>query len=256
MFMQENILREEMEFPKLFASWEEKEYGILFYDMEDDESHDSNHAVLYPEKIIDFSKTVLEIKAFYLEKGLVPRIYQPFEEGYFANRKDILNQCGYGVQIYGKNKFMVLTGENTIAVPRRMNIRRITTWDQRIARDIFLPAEEGYAIAVEQKAIQKDNYYLFAGMLGDEVAAIVSFHTSKFDCTRFDTIETALKHRGHGYAREMLRFAVEYCREREIRNCFQWPMHGTSERMCYEAGFRVAFEVEAGVAVGEGEENV
>ncbi len=252
MSVQGNMLHEEMEFPKLFASYEEREYGILFYDTEDGESHDSNHAVLYPDKIRDFEKTVLEIRAFYLDKGLVPRIYQPFEEGYFAKRKAVLGKCGYGVQMYGKNRFMLLTDENKINVPRRLDIRRITTWDERIARDIFLPAEEKYAIAVEQKGMQKSCYYLFAGMLGDEVAAIVSFHTSQFDCTRFDTIETAPKHRGKGYAREMLSFAADYCREKGFRNCFQWPMHATSERMCYEAGFRVAFEVEAGVAVGEG----
>ena len=47
------IKQEENEFPKRFASYEEKEYGILFYMADNKDSYDGNHACIYPEKIKD-----------------------------------------------------------------------------------------------------------------------------------------------------------------------------------------------------------
>ena len=72
--LRSNILKEECEFPKWFSSYEEKIYGILFFNEKDKDSHDSNHAILYPEKIEGINGVLSEIKNFYLEKGIIPRI--------------------------------------------------------------------------------------------------------------------------------------------------------------------------------------
>lgn len=45
----ECILKEEAEFPKLYASYVEKEFGIMFYMDNNKNLHDGNHAILYPE---------------------------------------------------------------------------------------------------------------------------------------------------------------------------------------------------------------
>jgi len=247
--IQENILREELEFPKLFASFDEKEYGILFFNIDDKESHDNNYAILYPDRIVDFEQVIIDIKSFYLKKDIIPRIYQPFIDGYFTKKKAILEKCGYSIKLFGKNKFMLLSADSMIHIPKRLDIRRITQWNEQIGIDIFIPSGEGYAIEVEKNSLKSDRYYLFAGYLGKDMAALVSFHTSKHDCTRFDYIETAPKHRGNGYAREILSFTTDYCKQNKLPNCFQWPAHETSEKICYAAGFRTLFESEAGAAV-------
>ena len=43
------IRQEEIDFPKRFASYEEKKYGILFYMTDNKDSYDGNHACIYPE---------------------------------------------------------------------------------------------------------------------------------------------------------------------------------------------------------------
>ena len=251
--LRENILQAELEFPRLFASVEEKDYGLLFYNEHDAESHDSNHAVLYPERVTDFNAVLAEITKFYLGKGLVPRIYQPFTDGYFTDRRETLERHGYHVEQYGRTRFMLLTEPCEISVPHRLDIRRVTAWDERIARDIYLPAGETYEIEVERNSIRNENYVFLAGYLGDEIAAMLSFHESPHGCTRFDNIVTAPKHRGQGYAQEMLRHAVLYVKENGIQNCYQWPAHETSERISHRAGFRHVFDAEAGCAVYEGQ---
>lgn len=51
----QNIIREEDEFPKLFADYVETDYGILFFNEANKDSYDSNHAVIYPERITDLA---------------------------------------------------------------------------------------------------------------------------------------------------------------------------------------------------------
>ena len=50
MNIKEIIAREEQEFPRLFAYSEERPYGILFFNQKIKNHHDSNHAIICPEK--------------------------------------------------------------------------------------------------------------------------------------------------------------------------------------------------------------
>ena len=90
---------------------------------------------------------------------------------------------------------------------------------------------------------------MFVGYLNDIAVTTTYFHVSEYDCTSFDYIVTSKNYRKKGYAREILSHAVDFCKENNIPNCFQWPMHETSKKISYAAGFRVLFEVEAGAAV-------
>ena len=47
----DKIFREEDLFPREFANFEAREYGILFYDESNKDSYDSNHALIFREKI-------------------------------------------------------------------------------------------------------------------------------------------------------------------------------------------------------------
>ncbi|MDR2532700.1 MAG: GNAT family N-acetyltransferase [Oscillospiraceae bacterium] len=245
------ILKEEAEFQKLFAHYEEREWGILFFNEQAPASNDSNHAVLYPEKIADFETVLIEIKDFYTSKKLSPRLYQPFINGYFSERKEILNRHGFEIKIFGLTGFFVLTAENSIIIKPQLDIRRIKQWDERLATDVYIPSDEEYAIEPEKNNIKNENYYLFAGFLGDEIVAVISFHKSKYGCTRFDYILTSIKHRGKGYAKEMMNFAVEFCKNNGFENCYTWFASPYSEKIAYEAGFRQLFEVETGTAFCE-----
>ena len=247
MRLQERILAEENEFPKLFSSYIEKDYGILFYNTDDPESNDSNHAVIYPEQIENFEAVIQEIKTFYLEKELMPLICQSAINGYFQSHKAILLQNRFTVKVYGKNNIMLLTDANTIKCEKRLNIRRITEWDERIGQ-LYRAAGEEYGIEVEKNSLRHNDYYLFIGYLGEEAVVTVSFHKPKYDVTRFNYILTAPKHRGQGYAREILSHVTDYCRANNFPNCFQWPAHASSERICYEAGFRTLFQYEGASA--------
>ena len=42
---------EEDLFPKIFTDYEERDYGILFYNEDNKDSFDSNHAVIYKDQV-------------------------------------------------------------------------------------------------------------------------------------------------------------------------------------------------------------
>ena len=50
MNLQDCYIEEDL-FPKIFTKAEERDYGILFYNTENKDSFDSNHAVIYRERI-------------------------------------------------------------------------------------------------------------------------------------------------------------------------------------------------------------
>ncbi len=144
---------------------------------------------------------------------------------------------------------MLMTDVNTIEVEKRLHIKRLFEWDERLAIDIFIPNEEEYEILVLKKTMRQKDTYVFAGYLDDIAIVTIYFQVMPNSCTRFHYIITANDYQKNGYAREILSYAVDYCMEHSLPNCFLWPAHETSRRLCFEAGFRDLFEAEAGEAV-------
>jgi GNAT superfamily N-acetyltransferase len=246
------ILREENEFPMLFANHAEREYGILFYNTDNTESNDSNHAILYPEKITDLDAVLEDIIQFYAKLGYAEvRIYHPFVPNYFANNQKAFEAHGFTVHIEENHPVLVLCDENTLKKSSSLRIERVTEWNERIYRDILKPDEGEHEVGVIKNALKHAGFYLFVGYVGDKAIVELNFHVSESGCTRFDHIVTAPDERGKGYAREIVSYAVDFCRANDFPLCYQWPDNGTSERITTAAGFRYAFDIEAGWATCE-----
>lgn len=243
----EGIKHEEMDFPKLFAEYENREYGILYYMEDNKDSYDGNHACIYPEKIIDFDAVINEITEFYDNKGIVASIYHPYVKSYFKNNEAVLKKYGYTNVEKPDHIVMILTAENQISDIKRLKICVKTEWDDVIAKDILIPSGEPWEIAATKKRLTNPNTYLFIGYLNNRAVVYTDIHVSNHGNTRFDYIVTAKTERGKGYASELLSFVVEYCKKNKLPTCWQWA--GPSESICYKAGFREVFTMEAGYAV-------
>ena len=244
----ETIKQEEIDFPKRFASYVEKEYGILFYMESNKDSYDGNHACIYPHKITDLGEVLDDIKEFYKRLGIRASIYHPFEKDYFKKNEEILKAHGYTYTPEDDHRVMLLTEQNQIITPKRLDIRVLDEWDDCVATDILIPSGEPWEVEVTKKRVEKEGTYLFVGYLDGKAVVYTDIHKSELENTRFDYIVTAKEHRGNGYASELLSFVMDYCRENNFPICWQWA--GPSEHICYKAGFREAFTMEAGYAAG------
>ena len=246
--VKDNIKQEEIDFPKRFASYEEKEYGILFYMTDNKDSYDGNHGCIYPERIEDLGAVLDDITDFYSRLGIRASIYHPFVKNYFKDNESILNAHGFTYTPEEDHRVMLLIEENRIRVPKRLEIRVLHEWDERVATDILIPSGEPWEVDVTKKRIAADGAYLFVGYIDGQAVVYTDIHKSEHGNTRFDYIVTSKEHRGKGYAGELLSFVVEYCKENKFPMCWQWA--GPSENICYRAGFREMFTMEGGFATG------
>lgn len=110
----------------------------------------------------------------------------------------------------------------------------------------MIPSGEPWEIDVTKKRLEKEGTYLFVGTISGKAVVYTDIHVSERENTRFDYIVTTKESRGKRYASELLSYVVEYCKTNKFPNCWQWA--GPSEHICYKAGFRESFTMEAGYA--------
>ncbi len=108
------IYNEEDLFPKNIALYEQRSYGLLFYNEDNKDSYDSNHAIIYKKNVSDINEMLNDIVAFYREKQIKPIIYQSiFDCGYFSSIKQEL--ADFGFEYWEETqKYMVLSEANHI----------------------------------------------------------------------------------------------------------------------------------------------
>ncbi len=143
---------------------------------------------------------------------------------------------------------MLLTAENRIIAPKRLDIRVLNEWDERVARDILIPSGEPWEVEVTKKRTEQEGAYLFVGYLDGKAVVYSDIHKSEYGNTHMNYIVTSKEYRGNGYASELFCFMAKYCKENNFPIFWQWA--GPSEHICYNAGFREAFTMEAGYATG------
>lgn len=239
MNIKSNIIMTELEFPKVFTHFICKDYGLLFYNENNKSSHDSNHAILYAYKLDNLDIVLNEIKEFYLQKGITPRIYHPFVDGFLKQNKQFFINHKYNIEIYDDCQYMLLTDVNKISVPKRLTIKQVRQWDERIASQIFLPNNKEYSINVIKESIKNENYHLFVGFLDDIAVTVASLYYSDYGCVRLDDVETTISYRNNGYSRELISHLIEYHKRISDAVFYLWSENPTAQRIYMEAGFKL-----------------
>lgn len=102
-----------------------------FFNEGNKDSYDSNHAVIFKNRINDLSQVLSDIVKFYLEKGIKPVIYQSIsDEGYFEEIKDMLSEHGFESWSESQ-RYMVLSEQNTIIPDSDITVRKISEWQEK-----------------------------------------------------------------------------------------------------------------------------
>ena len=169
---------EEDLFPKIFTKFEERDYGILFYNTENKDSFDSNHAVIYRERIQNLQAVLLDIAEFYKAKGSRPIIYQSMlDDNWFDEIKDELAASGYRSWIENQ-EFMFLKEKNTIVPNPQIEIRKVEKWTEEI-ENVLIEAEEPWEIRVAKKTLEYPGAWMFAALLKGKPVGLLYGHISE-----------------------------------------------------------------------------
>lgn len=246
MNLQECFILEDM-FPKSFTDYEERPYGILFYNTTNKDSYDSNHAVIFRDQINDLSKILKDIIAFYTEKEIKPAIYQStLDSGYFGEINKELALAGFDSWME-EQRFMVLMEENTIIPNENLAVRKIEKWDDSFVQ-IFMEAEEPWEIEVVKRALCNPNTALWV-VYFDEKPIGFLYCLMDGNICRGNYVLVSKQHRNVGAGRTLTYHYVRWCKEHGIRTVFHWPDGEHPEKIYYDAGFRYVETISAGRAV-------
>ena len=247
------IYLEEDLFPKDITSWIERPYGFLFYNDENKESYDSNHALVFRNRVTELDQVLEDIVQFYSEKGIRPSIYQSIaDDGYFEHFSDELTRHGFSFWTEPQN-YMVLLGENKIQPNPNITVQKVTRWDDAFATHIFEAAGEPWEIDVAKKALDKANTLFFVAYDNSVPVGMTHCHVADGVC-RVDYLLVATNCRNKGVGRALIHYFVEYCVQNHIENCYLWPDGETAANIYQEAGFRTVAVKQAGRAVARKEE--
>ena len=231
------IYREEDLFPKEFTSWIERPYGFLFCNEDNKDSYDSNHAIIFKDRVTDLRQTLEDIVRFYSDKGIRPILYQSIADcSYFEKIQGELAE--YGFESWGETqKYMVLSAPNTIQPNTDIFVRKVMRWDDAYSTHIFEAAGEPWEIDVAKKVIANTNTLFFVAIYDGQPVGMTYAHVSDGVC-RVDYLLVAKEYRKMGVGRALIYAFVEHCNVHKIENCFLWPDGETAEKIYHEAGFR------------------
>lgn len=243
----EKMYLEEDLFPREITSYEKRAYGFLFYNEENKESFDSNHAILYKEKIDDIKTVLRNIVDFYKEKGIQPIIYQSIhEDGYFEEIKAELSACGF-VYWTEPQHYMVLSGENRIVSAPEIVVQKVSEWKEEYGTEIFEKAGEPWETDVAKRALMNKNTLFFVAYCEGKPVGMTHCHVTD-DICRVDYLLVSKEHRNRGVGRALINRFVMYCHEHHITDCYLWPDGKTAAKIYHEAGFRYVETKQAGRA--------
>lgn len=243
-----DIYREEDLFPREITSYEEREYGYLFFDELNKDSYDANHALIYKDRVSNLETVLNDIISFYTQKKIQPSIYQSIiDDGYFGNSKDVLVKKGFECWEESQ-KYMVLTEQNFIISDPEIFVQRVCEWDDIYATEIFEKAGEPWEVDVTRKALRNTNTMFFVAYFQEKPVGMTRCHISNNVC-RVDYLLVSKEHRNKGVGRALIYYFVEYCKAHKIDKCYLWPDGETAEKIYYEAGFRIVETKKAGRAV-------
>ena len=218
------ILKAEQNYPNLFSNSEKRDWGCFFLCTENAGSYDSNSAIVTADILTD--EILSEIDAYYNGKGLTPR-YKHINQNYFSAEGE-------------KNKdfrLMVKQGEVNIISANRLKIKILEEYDERITENILLGSQKEYFRRVLINSMKKENYKLAVGYLFDEPVSMAGMWFSPFDVTRIDSVQTGIFCRSCGFAREVVKFAVEYASRETNNEIYLLTDNPTAEKIYKEAGF-------------------
>ena len=241
----EKIKHLEYYFPKIFADTEERDFGVMFYNTANLDSHDSNHAVIFRD--CDYEKALREIKEFYLSKKLEPRVYSSLEEGQLKSIRPHLERAGFKVNDFGYSEYLVYNGKSAINEPHTLDFRRFNAGDDlSVFTRIF--KDDGTVFrtqgVVRRRATSPD-YYLYIGYADDIPVVMASFQFDEKMTARLDEVETAEAHRGKGYARQITRHLTDVFEKKGGKLFFTWAANDTAQRVYLQGGFEVKYKLPA-----------
>ncbi len=237
MFDINRITHCENTFPQSFSRVARREYGLLYYQPQNPDSHDSNHAVIL-DLAVDLEAAVDDLTSFYGVLGVSPRLYQGFVHGERQALFPLLEHRGFRI-IHEDTRFYGLKEPSTISPCQELVTRRARTLGPAIA-DIVRAENKGkgdWTLGVIRYQLARDQYHLLVAYDGETPVSMAALDIMD-GLSRVDEVVTHPHYRRRGYGRSLIHRLVQYHGQISDNALYLYADNPVAQRIYLEAGFR------------------
>jgi GNAT superfamily N-acetyltransferase len=233
------IVEYENSFCGNFTNVEKRPFGRLFYNTHNPDSHDSNHAIIENLET-DILKALRDIREFYQEKGISPRIYQAFMPGEIEIIRPFLGEEGFSFQVLD-SRFFYLKETSKINPRQDIFVRRITSIDEDIIDLVHSEDEGDWTIGVLKRHIKHDRFHLLGAWHNNKLVSILSLNIME-GLSRVDDVITHKDYRGKGFSSALFDHSIGYHKALSNNDIYLWASNPDAIKV-YEKGGFVEFDL-------------
>ncbi|CAM3723168.1 GNAT family N-acetyltransferase [Mesobacillus zeae] len=235
----EKIVELDCEYIESFSKAERRDWGILFHNEDQPVYYDANHAHIWKEVRTPLN-VLQDIKSFYEEKALTPRIYLYNLE---KNKQFLeeLKSCGFK---YEEFEHPVQLWDGTLPnrlVDSDIKIELVTNENYIEALEIECCIQELGGRTVREKSFPHEfahpqfTYYLLR-YKGIACCTACLFKSDKQ--ARIESVATLEAYRGKGLIGHLIRYIQEIALENNIEKLWIFPINESVERVYHKSGFK------------------
>lgn len=229
----DDIIRFENNYVRSFASVEERDHGVLFYNRTNLISHDSNHALIL-NLDCDLDAAIADVCAFYRGLGISPRVYHGFVPGAAELLLPKLLAKGFKMEVFDEGYF-VRSAESVIMPVEGFELRRARGLDADILE--VIDPKDTWSEGVFREQLRRTDYHLMVGYVGGRPVALAELDLGD-GVARVDSVVTHRDHRCKGYGRALMHGLVRYHREISPTVLYLYSSVPSAIRIYEAAGFR------------------
>lgn len=239
MFSIEKMLQTELSFYDSFTRRLDTKYGKIYFNPDNPLSHDSNHAHIM-KNLEHPEKAILEIKRFYKEHGLTPRIYPSFLKNELKILRPYLEKAGFTIQVFD-NKIFYFPYESQPLTDSVFPVKRITEISDEIIELIYSDHQIDWAgdwtINVLKNHFKDGRFHLLGLYEAGKCVSLASVKTME-GYSRVDDVLTHKDYRERGFATNLMKYLVGYHRSISGNYLYLWADNPVAIRMYLGIGFK------------------
>lgn len=231
-----NIMyRTEISYYDSFTNRVDTNYGKLYYNPQNPLSHDSNHAHImrnlnHPEN------TLREIKVFFLNQDLTPRIYNSFVAGELEILRPFLMSAGFTIRVENARAFL-FPPEIRMPLDAMIPVKRITHISRDVIELIHSEDKGDWTINVLSKHVDDERFHLLGLFEDGKCVSIASVKTMD-GYSRVDDVLTHSHHRGKHFGTRLMQYLVSYHKNISGNYLYLWATNPIAIDMYLRVGFR------------------
>ncbi len=234
MFDIEQMFQRETTYYEAFTNKKLIDFGYIFYNPDNPRSHDSNHA-----HILNIRENpggaIQEIKHFYTNAGIVPRVYHSFVDNELDILKPFLEEKGFRIEIFNSTFFFYPADRISSPEPGT-DIRRINDISEEIITLIHTQDDGDWTINVLKRQVRRENFHLLGLYRSGKCVSIASLNVME-GYSRVDDVLTHKKYRGYHSGTKLVKYLVSYHREISENYLYLWAVNPIAVRMYRNIGF-------------------